>query len=394
MKSQECFRLKEALTLIAFREENVFKVIDDTQYMGNKCSPKTMYISIYRYRKINFIFFSRKRELFESSFSDVNVNEEPREIRFLDHKSSVIALISFTKFDEFKQGEKEFLLSCSNDCTVKIWDLELESCIKTIELGHTKTITSLLYMKHSENDFLFTASKDQTIRLIGLKDGELITKFSGHQDSVNCLLKLKEQLFDFKGFLSCSDDGYIKIWSSESSESVFDLNLEKPIKCVIALEDFDENVSFAIISGLNTGTILIHDIKNQKLLNTLQHSKNDAVTCLCNFQKKDENILLSGCADGTVKVWNYLNGNLLKNYPENTVPITCLKLALFEGNVIFATGSTEYDNGEIRFWSLEKDQCFKKLTNFGCGVSSLCYLAKYQFLVVSWNNGFRVLKLK
>lgn len=277
---------------------------------------------------------------------------------------------------------------------MKIWDLELETCVKTLELGHTKTVTSLLYMKHSENDFLFTASKDNTIRLIGLKDGELITKFLGHQESVNCLLRLKDQIFDFKGFLSCSDDGYIKIWSMESSDSVFDLNLEKPIKCVIGLEDFDENVNFAIISGLNTGTILIHDIKTQKLLNSLQHSNINAVTCLCNFQKKDEKILLSGCADGTVKVWNCVNGSLLKNYQENTIPITCLKLALFEGNAIFATGSTEFESGEIRFWSLEQDQSFKKLPNFGYGVSSLCYLAKYQFLVVSWSNGFRVLKLK
>lgn len=41
-------------------------------------------------------------------------------------------------------------------------------------------------------------------------------------------------------------------------------------------------------------------------------------------------------------------------------------------------------------WSLEEDRSFKTIKNHGFGVKAMCYLEKYEYLAVSWNNGFKI----
>jgi len=127
---------------------------------------------------------------------------------------------------------------------------------------------------------------------------------------------------------------------------------------------------------------LIHSEKN-----------NESITCLEIFKNVDNTFLLSGCSDGSIKVWDPSKGDMVKSYQETNQMITCLSSALFKGKNIFISGSLDEKNGEVKLWNLEDDKSFKTIKNHGFGVKSMCYLEKYEYLAVSWNNGFRVLKL-
>ena len=287
-------------------------------------------------------------------------------------------------------------MSCSLDPNLKLWDLELNTCLQTIDSTHAKTITTSLLLNDLDGQFkILTGSMDQTIQLIDLDQGVLISSFIGHQDSITCLVQAHKIFDEFEGFLSGSDDGTIKIWKFECSDPVSEIKVNVPIKSMISFRDFSENVKFAVFVGLNNGKISIYDILGQKLLNQLIHSEknNESITCLEIFKNVDNTFLLSGCSDGSIKVWDPSKGDMVKSYQETNQMITCLSSALFKGKNIFISGSLDEKNGEVKLWNLEDDKSFKTIKNHGFGVKSMCYLEKYEYLAVSWNNGFRVLKL-
>ena len=329
-------------------------------------------------------------------FADYSIGTEPKEIRFLDHKTLVVSLNSFLKYDENKRGDKQYLVSCSLDPNLKVWDLELNTCMQTIDSTHAKTITTSLFLKRNEDFQILTCSMDQTIQLIDIEEGTLVATFFGHKDSVTCLLQASN-VFDFDSFLSGSEDCTIKAWKFESSDPVFEINVGSPIKSMVGLRDLNENVKFTVFVGLGNGKIAVFDILTQKSvpLFTLVHTEKNSeyVSCLETFKSNDTWFVLSGCSDGSIKVWNASKGDLVRTYQETTHIITCLTSAVIKGKNVFISGSLDEKNGEVKLWSLEEDQSFKTIKNHGFGVKAMCYLEKYEYLAVSWNNGFRILKL-
>lgn len=338
----------------------------------------------------------RLKEEFEKAYQDIHIENGPSEIRFLDHASTVIALTKYTAFDEDKQGEKQFLISASMDPTVKIWDLENNSCLKTIELTHAKNITAILYFKKDDADFLLTTSKDLKIHLVNLQNDETMASFEGHQDNVNCLLRIPEETFDFSGFLSGGDDCCVKIWKFESSDAIFELKVEKKIKCMKGIDKYGENGLFCVILGLECGDITVYDVKTQKFMARMEHEKENSITCLEILKEKEnKHLLLSGSLKGSIKLWNLSSFSLLQIFNENSSEnITCLTSAFYSDRHIFFSGSKNSENREeVKIWTTTEKKSLKSYTNYGVPVESICYFEKYQVLVISWNNGFRVIKI-
>lgn len=68
------------------------------------------------------------------------------------------------------QAESWFLLaSCSADLTIKVWDYESKTRIKTITGGHEHNITGVEFMP--TGDFLVSASRDGTLRMWDVASG-------------------------------------------------------------------------------------------------------------------------------------------------------------------------------------------------------------------------------
>jgi coatomer subunit beta' len=59
-------------------------------------------------------------------------------------------------------GEKPYLASGADDCTVKIWDYQSKSCVQTLE-GHTQNVCAVCF--HPELPVILTGSEDGTVRV-------------------------------------------------------------------------------------------------------------------------------------------------------------------------------------------------------------------------------------
>lgn len=187
------------------------------------------------------------------------------------------------------------LFSASDDCTVKLWDLDTHTCIKTFE-GHVGQVQQVLllpaefeideddFVPHANNDtsdtaslaseshdpsqvtpevqheplfpydlarpsppsYMLTGSLDGTIRLWHVPSGRCIHRFFGHVEGVWSLAA------DTLRLVSGAEDKTIKIWDPRTGKHERTLTGHTgPVNCV-GLSDS------RLISGSEDGTIRVH----------------------------------------------------------------------------------------------------------------------------------------
>ncbi len=114
------------------------------------------------------------------------------------------------------------IASGSGDSTIKIWDIEKVTCVRTFE-GHSSTVFSLLYDRElnclysggwDKNIFAWDLRRPnkQTFSLLYKQQNKPIKEFTGHEHNVNSLEIYKGNL------TSASFDGTIRFWDPRSQD--------------------------------------------------------------------------------------------------------------------------------------------------------------------------------
>jgi len=159
------------------------------------------------------------------------------------------------------------LFSASDDCTVRIWDLQGKRCLKVLR-GHSLQVTQVLPMpcgfdlpaaelmeedtqesSRSSSDshtvsvqvaypqnvlegrcspkFLLTASMDSTVRLWEVSTGRCIRTFFGHIEGIWAIAA------DTLRMVTGSNDGVVKIWDPRTGKQERSFHHHSaPISCV------------------------------------------------------------------------------------------------------------------------------------------------------------------
>ncbi|KAF2183533.1 sulfur metabolite repression control protein-like protein SconB [Zopfia rhizophila CBS 207.26] len=187
------------------------------------------------------------------------------------------------------------IFSASDDCTVKLWDIKTQACIKTFE-GHVGQVQQVLplpadfeideeeFVPHANNDtsdtaslssepqnttpcspafppeplfpdepdrpvppsYMLTGSLDGTIRLWHVPSGRCVHRFFGHVEGVWSLAA------DSLRLVSGAEDKTIKIWDPRTGRHERTLTGHTgPVNCV-GLSDS------RLISGSEDGTVRVH----------------------------------------------------------------------------------------------------------------------------------------
>jgi WD40 repeat protein len=98
---------------------------------------------------------------------------------------------------------KGFLLSGSDDRSIKLWDLDACVCVRTFE-GHAEGVNDLKLMK---NGNLASCSHDRTIKIWDLGENSCLNTLCGHESTINSI-----NVMSNGNLVSCSKDKHIKMW--------------------------------------------------------------------------------------------------------------------------------------------------------------------------------------
>lgn len=216
---------------------------------------------------------------------------------FLGHAATVTAV---GLPNVLNKGYPEYLLTASNDLTVKKWAIPKPTNDDT----PIHTIKSSLYTRHahekdinalaiSPNDSIFaTASYDKTCKLWDVDTGEAVATLANHRRGLWDVSFCEAE----KWIATCSGDKTVKIWSLES---------------------------FTVLKTLEGHT------------NAVQR---------CSFMNKQKQIVSSG-ADGLIKIWDIASGDCVKTLDGHANRIWAMTVVK-DGELIISADA----DGVFQFW--------------------------------------------
>lgn len=187
--------------------------------------------------------------------------------------------------------DNRYLLSASEDKTVRLWSLDTFTCLVCYK-GHNHPVW---YVKFSPlGHYFVTASHDQTARLWSCDHIYPLRIFSGHLNDVDCSTFHPNGCYVFTG----SSDKTCRMWDIQTGDSVrLFLGHTSPVTALEVSPD-----GRWLTTGSEDGTIIVWDIGTGKRIKQMKgHGKNPIYSITFN---KEGNCLVTGGADQSVRVWD------------------------------------------------------------------------------------------
>lgn len=289
------------------------------------------------------------------------------------------------------------LASCSNDGIIKIWNPNTHKCLRTL-LAHDGHINSIIQLR-DEN--LASCSDDGTIKIWNPNTGECLHVLVNEGFCVNSIIQLRDGSLAAGLRSAYFFNGAIKIWSLDTYESLFTLNLENSIRSIIQcgngniaficsskmkilnLETHEvkelgggwSSISdFRLIIGLRNGDlaacfkdnkISIWDLNNYNALGLMSDDSPRIITSIIELRNKN---LVSCSADKKIRIWNS-NSYMLLHRLEGHAHTVISAIELRDGSL----ASCSFDK-TIRIWNSDTGQCLCVLEGHDHFVKSVIQL--------------------
>ncbi|XP_058415237.1 F-box and WD repeat domain containing protein 10B isoform X1 [Diceros bicornis minor] len=252
------------------------------------------------------------------------------------------------------------LVAVSSNRKIRLLDLRQMKEMPVEFRGHAGSVRALFLCE--EENFLLSGSYDLSIRYWDLKSGACIRIFSGHQGTITCMDLHKKML------VSGARDCQVKEWDVETGKCLKTFKHKDPILAIRINDTY-------IVSSCERGIVKVWHIVTAQLVKTLSGHEG-AVKCLC----FDQWHLLSGSTDGLVMAWSMV-GKYERCLMAFKHPKEVLHVALLFLRVISACA-----DGKIRIYNFLNGTCLKVMKANGRGDPVLSFFIKGNRMVINMES--------
>lgn len=187
--------------------------------------------------------------------------------------------------------DNKYLLSASEDKTVRLWSMDTYSSLVSYK-GHNHPVWDVSFSPLGH--YFATASHDQTARLWSCDHIYPLRIFAGHLNDVDCVSFHPNGTYVFTG----STDKTCRMWDIGTGDSVrLFLGHTAPVISTAVSPD-----GRWLSTGSEDGIINVWDIGTGKRLKQMRGHGKNAVYSLS--YSKEGTVLVSGGADHSVRVWD------------------------------------------------------------------------------------------
>ncbi|KAM6964696.1 F-box/WD repeat-containing protein 10 [Tautogolabrus adspersus] len=300
-----------------------------------------------------------KVKLFEAAYAQIKTKTVQMEERNV-YCGAYFTTVLVDKEDsnrvlDYRGGS--FMAVGSKDRVVNLLYVTSQAKSVSVLKGHVGSIRVVLLCE--ERDLLITASCDSSIRCWNLKTDSCVRMLYGHTGAVNCLDVYADRL------VSGAKDCLVKVWSLQTGKQFEDLNFKHP--CSIQCVKINKTT---VYSGCNRGIIKVWNTENAALLRVIDAHKNsvkclfldewhllsadsmgqvmawstncDVKECLMTFNhpKEVKSLTLvylrviTGCADGRIRVFNFLTGDCVREIKAEAEAGRILSLHFHDNSIL------------------------------------------------------------
>ncbi|RLV95544.1 Transcription initiation factor TFIID subunit 5 [Spathaspora sp. JA1] len=187
--------------------------------------------------------------------------------------------------------DNKFLLSCSEDKTVRLWSLDTYTALASYK-GHNQPIWDVKFSPLGH--YFVTASHDQTARLWATDHIYPLRIFAGHINDVDCVEFHPNSNYVFTG----SSDKTCRMWDVQTGHCVrIFMGHTNPVNCIAVSPD-----GRWLASAGEDNVVNLWDIGTGRRLKTMKGHGRSSIYSLA--FSRDGTVLVSGSADNSVRVWD------------------------------------------------------------------------------------------
>ncbi|KAK8827772.1 hypothetical protein WA556_000741 [Blastocystis sp. ATCC 50177/Nand II] len=195
----------------------------------------------------------------------------------------------------------EYLATCDMNGVIKVWDTKTGELVKTLQGPEEPEWLCW----HNKNNVLFAAGNDFSVWSWSLPKGLQLPLLCGHTDLISgATMNPSGQLF-----ITVSLDNTMKLWKLKTHELVYSFKADEHNWHEGGVVSVDCHPTTALcVSGGRDGSVCLTNAKTHRVLCRYNHkSDNPDVNCSVEAVRfnKEFNWVVSGSMDGTVIVYDY-----------------------------------------------------------------------------------------